>query len=67
MSFFCFILYFCKHAGIVAQRGDLVWLDRILAVRAEREIDVRQVNDDQGTRQGRPGMAFPVSAVIWVG
>lgn len=31
-----------KQAGIVAKRGALVWLDRTLAVRAEREIDIRQ-------------------------
>ena len=54
-----------KNAGIVAERGDLVWLERSVAVRAEREIDVRQ-GAMARHEAGRPGMVFPVSAVIWV-
>ena len=48
MSFFFFRE---NNAGIVAERGDLVWLDRTPAVRAEREIDVRQAN--AGKARGR--------------
>jgi hypothetical protein len=40
-----------NNAGIVAERGDLVWRERTLAVRAEREIDVRQASD--GEARGR--------------
>ena len=47
----CLFFFRENNAGIVAERGDLVWLDRTLAVRAEREIDVRQAN--AGKARGR--------------
>lgn len=51
-------VFFATNAGIVAERGDLVWADRTLAVRAEREIDARQAtmprHEAGSTRDGIP-------------